>query len=183
MNDVLPKPSSLSLAHDFKMAQGSVSPTPSSLEHEKLDGEKRSASEQGEIAYDAVEERKLVRKIDWLLLPILTLLYLLSFLDRSNIGNAKVEGIVADLGLRDYPTQIAIFFVAYVLFEVPANLVLKKVSNRSPATWLAFLTVLWGVIALAMGFVKNEAGLYAVRFFLGGFRGRQDALEFPASTH
>lgn len=60
------------------------------------------------IEYTPAEEKKLVRKIDWILLPITVLLYLLSFLDRSNIGNAKIEGLVTDLGITDYSLLLSV---------------------------------------------------------------------------
>lgn len=116
------------------------------------------------LEYTDAEERQLVRKIDWLLLPILTLLYLLSFLDRSNIGNAKIEGLVTDVGVTDYSTLLSVFFIAYVIAEVPANLVLKVTS---PTFWLPTLSILWGIVTITMGLVHNQSGLYAARFFLG----------------
>ncbi|KAG6831946.1 hypothetical protein H0H92_006547 [Tricholoma furcatifolium] len=72
---------------------------------------------------DGPEDRRLIRKVDLHLLPILTGLYLLSFLDRSNVGNAKLDGLATDLELSgaDYNTALALYFVAYVVFEVPSN--------------------------------------------------------------
>ena len=125
-----------------------------------LDDEKALDS----LDYTEAEEKRLIRKIDWLLLPILTVLYLLSFLDRSNIGNAKIEGLVTDIGIRDYNTLLAIFFVGYVIAEVPSNLVLKVTS---PTIWLPTITIIWGIISTTMGLVHNEQGMYAARFFLG----------------
>ncbi len=81
--------------------------------------------------------------------------YLLSFLDRSNIGNAKLEGLVADIKLKDYSTALTLFFVGYVIGEVPANIVLKKTS---PPVWLPTLTLVWGIISVVQGLVHNQAG-------------------------
>ncbi|KAJ7604012.1 major facilitator superfamily domain-containing protein [Roridomyces roridus] len=103
-------------------------------------------------AFDTPEDRKLVRKIDLRLLPVLTLLYLLSFLDRTNIGNAKL--------FQNYNTALSIYFVAYVIFEVPAN-------RFTPQLWLPTLTLVWGIASLAQGLVKNQAGLFGIRFLLG----------------
>lgn len=113
----------------------------------------------GEVRYTRQEERRLVRKIDIVVVPILLVLYLLSFLDRSNIGNAKLEGLV-----KDYSTALTLFFVGYVVGEVPANIVLKKTS---PPVWLPTLMLAWGIISVVQGLVHNQAGLFAVRFFLG----------------
>ncbi|KZT70959.1 MFS general substrate transporter [Daedalea quercina L-15889] len=114
----------------------------------------------------AVLERKLVRKLDSRLLPILTILYLLSFLDRSNIGNAKLDGLTTDLKMTqaDYLNALTLYFLGYVLFEIPSNIVLKRLT---PRIWLPTLMVVWGIVSTLMGVVHNYAGLLAVRFFLG----------------
>ncbi|KAL8287660.1 hypothetical protein RQP46_003518 [Phenoliferia psychrophenolica] len=93
------------------------------------------------------EEKALLRKLDMRLIPWLSLLYLLAFLDRSAIGNAKLYGLEQDLRLTDqqYLITLAVFFISYAVFEVPSN-VLLKLSN---------------------GFVTNYGGLLAVRWFLG----------------
>ncbi|POY73511.1 hypothetical protein BMF94_3448 [Rhodotorula taiwanensis] len=118
--------------------------------------------------YTAEEEQRVLRKVDWALLPGLTLLYLLSFLDRSNIGNAKLLGLMKDIGLAQNPaaynTSLALYFLGYVLFEIPANMVLKKFN---PKIWLPTLTVAWGITATLQALIKNEPGFYAARFFLG----------------
>ncbi|KAJ1303150.1 hypothetical protein OPQ81_011351 [Rhizoctonia solani] len=112
------------------------------------------------------EDRALMRKVDWHLLPILTSLYLLSFLDRANIGNAKLDGLTTDIGVNgaNYNTALALYFVGYVLWEVPANIMLKRFN---PKFWLPTLTLAWGIVSICQGFVKSQAGLFLVRFFLG----------------
>lgn len=116
--------------------------------------------------YDTPEDRKLVRTIDLRLLPILTLLYLLSFLDRSNIGNAKIVGLTTDLHISgpDYNNALALYFVAYVVFEVPSNIILKRFD---PQFWLPTLTLLWGIVSVCQGLVVNRTGLFIIRIFLG----------------
>ncbi|KAH8825764.1 major facilitator superfamily domain-containing protein [Flagelloscypha sp. PMI_526] len=115
---------------------------------------------------EAVSEAKLLRKVDLHLIPILTLLYLLSFLDRSNIGNARIIGLATDLKLSapGYNTALALYFVAYVIFEVPANIVLKRFN---PQIWLPTLTLLWGITTVGQGLVTNQAGIFGIRFLLG----------------
>ncbi|KZV98850.1 MFS general substrate transporter [Exidia glandulosa HHB12029] len=119
-----------------------------------------------EDPYDTPEDRKLLRKLDKHLLPVLTTLYLLSFLDRSNIGNAKLDGLTTDINVpgANYNTALALYFIGYVLFEVPSNIVLKRFN---PRIWLPFLTLTWGIVSVCQGLVHNQAGLFAVRFFLG----------------
>ncbi|KAI1826565.1 DNA-repair protein rad2 [Xylaria intraflava] len=115
-----------------------------------------------------VDERKLVRKLDLHLVPIVMLNYTFSFLDRVNIGNARLYGLEDDLGLTANQFQIAvsILFVTYIVFELPSNLVLKPFG---PQRWLAFIVTAWGLIALGTGFVKNFQGLLALRILLGVF--------------
>ncbi|KAK5739024.1 hypothetical protein LTR17_005542 [Elasticomyces elasticus] len=82
------------------------------------------------------EEKALVRKIDLYLLPTIWIMYLLSYMDRTNIGNAKVAGMTDDLGMdsNQYSISLIVFFITYVLFEVPSNLIL---SRTKPSIFLA----------------------------------------------
>ncbi|KAI1163770.1 major facilitator superfamily domain-containing protein [Nemania serpens] len=119
-----------------------------------------------ETAGPVVNEKSLLRKIDAHLLPAVGILYLLSFLDRSNVGNARIEGLLVDLKMTgdQYLIGLSLYFVGYVLFEVPCNIVLKRTS---PRVWLPTLTIIWGIVATLMGIVQNESGFLAARFFLG----------------
>ncbi|KJA21187.1 hypothetical protein HYPSUDRAFT_42307 [Hypholoma sublateritium FD-334 SS-4] len=130
--------------------------------------EKGSESATGSSSddFNTPEDKALVRKIDLRLLPILTFLYLLSFLDRTNIGNAKIDGLTTDLNVSasEYNTALALYFVAYVIFEVPANIILKRFD---PKIWLPSLTLFWGIASVCQGLVKNKAGLFGIRFLLG----------------
>ncbi|KAL9612470.1 MAG: hypothetical protein Q9167_002942 [Letrouitia subvulpina] len=114
----------------------------------------------------SINEKSLIRKLDRKLLPAVTILYLLSFLDRSNVGNARIEGLTKDLHMtgNQYLTGLTIYFVGYVLFEVPSNVVLKCTS---PKIWLPTLTLAWGIVATLMGVTQSFGGFLAVRFFLG----------------
>ncbi|GAA5985674.1 hypothetical protein JCM5350_004133 [Sporobolomyces pararoseus] len=154
-----------------------VSPSPSLLEkqdHLANSGANSALSDPASdfttelVTYTDAEEKALVRKLDWALIPGLTFLYLLSFLDRSNIGNAKAAGMLTDIGLKAKPevynTSLALFFLGYVLFEIPANIVLKKFN---PKVWLPTLTIAFGLTSTLQCLIKNEAGFLAARFFLG----------------
>ncbi|KAK3902152.1 major facilitator superfamily domain-containing protein [Staphylotrichum tortipilum] len=125
-----------------------------------------SGSETDEIDDDGVNEKALLRKIDWRLLPAVGILYLLSFLDRSNVGNARIEGLTDDLHMtgNQYLTGLTLYFIGYVIFEVPCNIILKRTT---PRFWLPTLTILWGIVATLMGVVQNLSGFFAARFFLG----------------
>ncbi|KAI3573479.1 major facilitator superfamily domain-containing protein, partial [Fusarium oxysporum f. sp. albedinis] len=79
------------------------------------------------------EQSRIFRKVDWRLVPFLGVLYLIAHLDRANIGNAKIEGLEASLGMSDtdYNVAVAVFFIPYVLCEVPSNYLLSKFSRAS----------------------------------------------------
>ncbi|KAK8080818.1 hypothetical protein PG997_008636 [Apiospora hydei] len=113
-----------------------------------------------------VNEKKLLRKLDYHLLPAVGVLYLLSFLDRSNVGNARIEGMLDDLHMtgNQYLTGLTLYFVAYVIFEIPCNIILKRTS---PRVWLPTLTIAWGIVATLLGIVQDMPGFFVARFFLG----------------
>ncbi|KAJ8117892.1 hypothetical protein OPT61_g1012 [Boeremia exigua] len=113
-----------------------------------------------------LDEKKILRKMDLHLIPMLALLYLLSFLDRGNIGNAKIEGLQETLGMTgaQYNWCLTAFFFTYAAFEVPSNLLLKKLR---PSVWLPTIMVAWGIVMTLMGIVQNYEGLLIARIFLG----------------
>ena len=86
----------------------------------KDESDPSSGSELEDTEAGAVDEKALLRKIDWRLLPAVGILYLLSFLDRSNVGNARIEGLADDLHMtgNQYLTGLTLYFIGYVLFEV-----------------------------------------------------------------
>ena len=117
-------------------------------------------------SFKHLDEKKILRKMDLRLIPMLALLYLLSFLDRSNIGNAKIEGLTEDLHMTgpQYNWCLTVFFFAYAAFEVPSNLLLKRLR---PSIWLPTIMVAWGTVMTLMGIVQNYHGLLTARIFLG----------------
>ncbi|KAF2876479.1 major facilitator superfamily domain-containing protein [Massariosphaeria phaeospora] len=119
-----------------------------------------------DTGYGTKSTRRLLRRLDLALIPWLAFLYLLSFLDRSNIGNARLAGLEKALGMRglDYNVALAIFFPFYVLAEIPSNLMMKRFR---PSIWIPTLMVAWGIMCCLMGAVRNYAGLLAVRAALG----------------
>jgi MFS family permease len=102
--------------------------------------------------------------------PVLFLLFLLAFLDRTNIGNARIQGLEKDLGMdpksNKYNIALLVFFVPYILFEVPSNLIIKRVA---PSTWLSIIMILWGIATIGQGLVNNFGGLVAMRLLVGLF--------------
>ncbi|KAK3938031.1 putative high-affinity nicotinic acid transporter protein [Diplogelasinospora grovesii] len=118
--------------------------------------------------WDAASTKRLLRKIDIKLIPFLALLYLLSFLDRSNIGNARLDTLEKDLGLNSarlqYNHALAIFFPFYVAAEIPSNLAMKRFR---PSIWIPSLMIAWGLCTTLMGIVKDYPGLLVARSALG----------------
>ncbi|EME40124.1 hypothetical protein DOTSEDRAFT_91393 [Dothistroma septosporum NZE10] len=125
------------------------------------------AYEGGTIDLKCATERRLVRKLDIHIVPVVMLLYLLSFLDRVNIGNARLYGLETSLSLTSsqYTTAVSLLFVTYILSELPSNLILKKYVR--PSRWIAFIATFWGIIATLTGVTQNYAGLVVCRSFLG----------------
>ncbi|GAB7542970.1 MFS transporter [Cupriavidus sp. 8B] len=106
-------------------------------------------------------------KLNWRLLPFLLICYLFAYLDRVNVGFAKLE-MQSALGLSDaaYGVGAGIFFLGYVLFELPSNLLLPRVGARKT---FSRILVLWGITSACMLFVRNVPMFYAMRFLLGVF--------------
>ncbi|KAI1613684.1 retrograde regulation protein 2 [Exophiala viscosa] len=125
-----------------------------------------------------VSERKLITKIDLRVIPALSVLYLLAFLDRTNVANAAIFGLQKDLGLSStqYSTALTIFFVPYILFEIPSNVVLKRLK---PNVWLSVCMFFFGLVTVCQGLVQGYSGFLTTRFFLGLF----EAGMFPGSFY
>lgn len=127
-----------------------------------------------EIGFSAEEEKKLVWKQDMRIVPLASAIYLLCFLDRSNIGNAKTlnanegKSLQQEAHMSNYQYTIAlmVFLIAYALFEVPSNYFLKELK---PSRWIAFLMFSWGACTIGLGGAHNFATVTAVRFLLGMF--------------
>ncbi|ELR07981.1 hypothetical protein VC83_00036 [Pseudogymnoascus destructans] len=113
-------------------------------------------------------EKALVRKVDMHIIPLIILLYLFSFLDRVNIGNARLYGMEEELNLKgnQYQIAVSILFVTYCGLEVLSNLLLKKFQ---PGRYISVITITWGVIATLSGLVHSFGSLVACRVLLGVF--------------
>ena len=111
--------------------------------HGTLSNDERSPSPHIEV--DQKYEKKVRRRVDRRLLPILGLLYSIALIDRTNISAARISGMEEDLGLdigNRYTIALVVFFPPYALFELPSNIVLRRVGS---ANWLAFIAFGWGV--------------------------------------
>lgn len=110
-------------------------------------------------------EEATYRKVTWRLVPFLLLCYVVAYLDRVNVGFAKLQ-MLNDLKFSEtiYGLGAGIFFIGYFLFEVPSNVILHRVGAR---IWIARIMISWGVISAAMMFVTTPAMFYVMRFLLG----------------
>jgi MFS family permease len=107
----------------------------------------------------------LYRKIIWRLIPFLCFCYLASYLDRINVGFAKLQMLdTLHMSETAFGLGAGLFFVGYILFEVPSNLVLEKVGAR---LWIARIMISWGLLSGLTMFVTTEWQFYALRFLLG----------------
>ncbi|KAJ5664678.1 hypothetical protein N7462_011491 [Penicillium macrosclerotiorum] len=129
--------------------------------------------------FSPIRRKSLLKKVDYRLVPMLALLYLVSHLDRANIGNAKTAGMTSDLNLSgiQYNIALSLFFIPYVLLEVPSNMLLKNFAR--PSVYLGILVISWGIIMTLTGVVQNFGGLVAVRIMLGVF----EAGFFPGAVY
>jgi MFS family permease len=129
----------------------------------------------------AIREKKLRRKIDMRLLPMIVLMYILNYIDRNNIAAARFAGLEEDLNLdangTQFSTAVSILFVGYILMQVPSNLILNKIGK--PRIYLSVCMVVWGIISGAAAGCNSFGGLLAARFFLGFV----EAVYFPGCLY
>ncbi|KAK6430645.1 hypothetical protein LTR95_013196 [Oleoguttula sp. CCFEE 5521] len=120
------------------------------------------------VHFDPVAERKLRLKIDLMIVPTVALLYLFCFIDRANIGNAKLAGLEKELHMTgyDYNIVLSCFYISYILFEIPANMLCKKIG---PGWFIPGTTLLFGICSFGTAFVHNFSAMCGVRFVLGIF--------------
>ncbi|MGA9914242.1 Sugar phosphate permease [Burkholderia sp. GAS332] len=132
-----------------------------------------SASQAG-VLVESAEEKALFSRINWHILPLLVTVYCLAFIDRVNIGFAQLQ-MKGELGFSDqvFALGAGMFFVGYILFEVPSNMLLEKIGTRKT---LLRIMVLWGLCATSMAWVTAPWQFYTLRFLLGAF----EAGCFPA---
>jgi D-galactonate transporter len=124
-------------------------------------------SQQNSNSIDQQSADLIYKKITLRLIPFLVFLFLLAWIDRVNVGFAKLT-MLSDLQFSEavYGLGAGIFFLGYFLFEIPSNLLLEKVGAR---VTLARITFLWGITSISMAFVKTEEMFYLLRFLLGMF--------------
>ncbi len=143
--------------------------------HEKEFGHKTDSTSASSSPLSSQESmtpeqsKSLYSKITWRLIPLMFICYIVAYVDRINIGFAKMQ-LQGVLGVDDsvfdslYGIGAGLFFIGYFLFEVPSNLILQRVGAR---IWIARIMIVWGIVSSAMMFIHNIAGFYTIRFLLG----------------
>jgi len=148
------------------------------MKNEESTDDKPSTSELEEqssshitTSNNSAVNQSITRKFDKHIVPWLFGLWLLAFIDRSNIGNAKIDGLAKDLNILNgnkFNISLAIFYVPYILVDVPSNWLVKRLGA---GYYLPGLVTAWGLISICIGFVKTYKSLLIVRFFLGLMEG------------
>ncbi|CAO2649150.1 Nn.00g100990.m01.CDS01 [Neocucurbitaria sp. VM-36] len=124
-----------------------------------------------ESIVDPQLDKRLNRKFDLHILPWLFGIWLFSFIDRSNIGNARIAGLTEDLHMTQgtsFNVALLVFYIPYILVDVPSNLLVKKLRA---GIYLPSLITAWGLVCTFMGFIQSFAGLVVCRLLLGMFEG------------
>ncbi|KAJ5414667.1 hypothetical protein N7509_001294 [Penicillium cosmopolitanum] len=145
-----------------------------------MEGSSNDPEEVGSVeGYSRVERRKIIRKIDFRIVFPLGLMMAASFLDRANMGNAAISGMSKDLDLSKgerYSLILLVFFITYVIFQMPATIVVRKFG---PRIFLPTITLLWGIVMMCFGFVQDWRVMVALRLLLGAF----EAGLFPGAVY
>ncbi|KAJ6092324.1 hypothetical protein N7467_004293 [Penicillium canescens] len=126
----------------------------------------------GRTLLTAQEEKKLLRKIDWRLMTLCSLIFMFKNLDGNNTSNARImnkgtdQNIMTQLGItsNEYNLVTVLYYVPYIVLEAPSNLLLKRFS---PSKWQSRIMISWGIALMCNAAVKNKGGLYTTRFLLG----------------
>jgi sugar phosphate permease len=144
-------------------------------EIERVDSETNQAHID---AFTPEEQKKIIRKVDLRLIPTLGFMYCVSLMDRTNLGVAMVAGMGVDLKLTGerYSLVVLLFFITYVALQPPATVVLRKLG---PRIFLPSIVIMWGVVMIGFGFVKEWTTLLPLRVLLGIF----EAGFFPGKPH
>ena len=113
----------------------------------------------------AATEDGLYRKVAFRIMPLLMLCYVVAYLDRVNVGFAKLQ-MSQELGFSEtvFGLGAGIFFLGYFFFEVPSNIILHRVGAR---VWMARIMITWGILSALFMFVENAWQFYVLRFLLG----------------
>ncbi|OJJ57370.1 hypothetical protein ASPSYDRAFT_46519 [Aspergillus sydowii CBS 593.65] len=139
--------------------------------HQEVAGRGQAATDQyghALLEFDKAAESRLRWRLDLCIVPTVAVLYLFCFIDRANIGNARLAGLATDLNMEgnDYNQILSMFYISYIIFEIPSNICCKVMG---PGWFLPLTTLLFGAASLATAFVHTVGQASGVRFVLGIF--------------
>jgi ACS family tartrate transporter-like MFS transporter len=125
--------------------------------------------ETNSVVLTPEQSHKLYSKITWRLIPLLFICYIIAYIDRINVGFAKLQlqdvlGVDERIFGSVYGLGAGLFFIGYFLFEVPSNLILQRVGARF---WIARIMIVWGIVSSTMMFIGSTTAFYSIRFLLG----------------
>ncbi|GHJ88854.1 hypothetical protein NliqN6_5256 [Naganishia liquefaciens] len=139
----------------------------STRDTEKGTGYASSIDGEGRHEVSERAEKKLLRKLDVIILPLAALLYLSAYLDRGNLGNARLQGLqkeVLDNDSDKYSLALACFYITYIVLSIPGTLLAKQIN---PSTAISIGALIWSIAATCQAAIQNPAGLYVCRLFVG----------------
>ena len=131
--------------------------------------EKYDSDVSAEPDREEINEKRILRKIDLRLLPLVVGLHAISLVDRTNISVARISGMDDDLRLETgerVSIVTSTFFIGYILFNIPSNIVIRGLGA---AHFLGVITVAWGIVTIGIGFVNTWVTAAVLRSFLGVF--------------
>ncbi|KAJ5162108.1 hypothetical protein N7492_007500 [Penicillium capsulatum] len=166
-------------ATEFHVARRGEALSGASSNHDSIDGFNAELM-GGRTLLTTEEEKQLLRKIDWRLMTLCSLIFMFKNLDGNNTSNARImnkgtsQNIMTQLGITsdEYSMVTVLYYVPYIVLEAPSNLLLKRLS---PSKWQSRIMVCWGIALMCNAAVKNRGGLYVTRFLLGA----AEAGQFP----
>lgn len=128
-----------------------------------------SAAAASSAVLSASEQKAVLQRVSFRLIPLLFLCYIIAYVDRINVGFAKLQlrealGVDSNVFSSVYGFGAGLFFIGYFIFEVPSNLILQKVGAR---LWIARIMIVWGVVSAGFMFLKGVGMFYVMRFLLG----------------
>ncbi|PGH03702.1 hypothetical protein AJ79_07284 [Helicocarpus griseus UAMH5409] len=144
---------------------------------EKGDVENRDYA--GAVAKTDPVEIRLVRKLDYRIMPILVVMYFLNYIDRNTLAQARLDNLEAELGMEgdfQFNTTISILFVGYVLMQIPSNMLITRVS---PSIYMSSWMVVWSIVSACTALVQSYSGMVVCRFLLGV----TEAPFYPGATY
>ncbi|RAK85160.1 pantothenate transporter [Aspergillus costaricaensis CBS 115574] len=172
--DLKKRPSSIKSEGNVSSAEGQVNDVVGDA-YERMPESLRSLSEDERRRLN----RRIVRKVDLMVLPTVGLLYILNYIDRQNLASAKLQGIMEDLHMStdQFATAVSILFVGYLPFQIPSNLLITRIAR--PGMYICLAVTIWGCISAATAAVHSYGQLLAVRAILG----IAEAVFFPGAIY